>query len=217
MRRTRTPRSRPGFAAGRRPEAGDGVGPGLELALESLVDPATRGDPQSPLRWTCKSTRKLAEELTRQGHPVSHADGRRPAAAQPATACRPTARPRKAARHPDRNAQFEHINARSSAFQRRGQPVISVDTKKKELVGDFKNGGREWQPKGEPEEVRVHDFLDKELGKAIPYGVYDLTGNQGWVSVGIDHDTAEFAVETHPPLVAARWAASAIRRRRPSC
>jgi transposase len=169
--------------------------PTLAQALEALVEPTTRGDPRSPLRWTCKSTRNLAEELQRQGHTV----GYRTVAAllhllgYSLQALRKT---REGAAHPDRNAQFEHINRQVRAFQRRGQPVISVDTKKKELVGDFKNGGQEWQPQGTPEPVRTHDFVDKKLGKVIPYGVYDPTHNAGWVSVGIDHDTAYFAAET---------------------
>jgi hypothetical protein len=180
---------RPG--AGRKPLTQ--TDPGLEAALDRLVDPATRGHPESPLRWTCKSTRKLAEELQRQGHPV----GERTVAAllrqagYSLQACRKT---REGASHPDRNAQFVYINEQVLRCQRRRQPVISVDTKKKELVGDFKNAGQEWQPQGEPEEVRVHDFPDPRLGKAIPYGVYDITSNEGWVSVGIDHDTAQFAV-----------------------
>jgi hypothetical protein len=166
--------------------------PELLAALEALVDPVTRGDPESPLRWTCKSTSTLARELTKQRHPVSaRTVGRLLRAA--GYSLQGNRKTKEGGAHPDRNAQFEHINATVKQFQRRGQPVISVDTKKKELVGDFKNGGREWQPQGEPEEVRVHDFLDKKLGKAIPYGVYDLTNNQGWVSVGIDHDTARFA------------------------
>jgi hypothetical protein len=166
----------------------------LAAALERLVDPATRGDPESPLRWTCKSTTQLAGELTRRGHPVSPSTvGRLLRAA--GYSLQGNRKTREGGDHPDRNAQFEHITATVRAFQRRGQPVISVDTKKKELVGDFKNGGREWHPKGEPEEVRVHDFVDKKLGKAIPYGVYDLTRNEGWVSVGTDHDTARFAAE----------------------
>jgi Rhodopirellula transposase DDE domain len=168
--------------------------PELSAALESLVDPSTRGDPQSPLRWTCKSTTQLASALTRQGHPASPSTvGRLLKAA--GYSLQGNHKTKEGGGHPDRNAQFEHINDTVKMFQRRGQPVISVDTKKKELVGEFKNGGREWQPYGEPEEVRVHDFMDKELGKAIPYGVYDVTGNQGWVSVGIDHDTARFATE----------------------
>ena len=168
--------------------------PDLVEALEQLVDPATRGDPESALRWTCKSTTHLAQALTEQGHPVSprtvgrllNADG---------YSLQSNRKTKEGEDHPDRNAQFEHINATVKRFQHRGQPVISVDTKKKELVGPFKNGGREWQPLGEPEQVQVHDFIDQQLGKAIPYGVYDLSENQGWVSVGIDHDTARFATE----------------------
>lgn len=168
--------------------------PQLAAALERLVDPATRGDPQSPLRWTCKSTTQLAQELTRQGHPVSpRTVGRLLRAA--GYSLQSNRKTKEGANHPDRNARFEHINQTVKAFQRRGQPVISVDTKKKELVGNFKNGGREWRPEGEPTEVLVHDFMDKTLGKAIPYGVYDVTQNQGWVSVGIDHDTAQFAAQ----------------------
>jgi len=168
--------------------------PELIEALEKLVDPVTRGDPESPLRWTCKSTESLASELTAKGHKVSDSTvGRLLKSA--GYSLQSNRKTREGASHPDRNAQFEHINLTVRTFQDRGQPVISVDTKKKELVGDFKNGGREWQPTGKPEEVRVHDFLDKELGKAIPYGVYDIAKNKGWVSVGIDHDTARFATE----------------------
>jgi hypothetical protein len=166
--------------------------PDLLDALERLIGPATRGDPMSPLRWTCKSTNRLAEELTRQNHPVSD----RTVAMllkQQGYSLQANRKTREGASHPDRNAQFEYINQQVVAFQKRKQPVISVDTKKKELVGEFKNAGAEWQPKGQPEEVNVHDFPDKDLGKAIPYGVYDLACNEGWVSVGIDHDTAEFA------------------------
>jgi DDE family transposase len=167
--------------------------PGLRQALDALVDPATRGHPESPLRWTCKSTSKLAEELQHQGHAVSD----RTVAhllKQAGYSLQANRKTREGASHPDRNAQFEYINRRVMACQKRGQPVVSVDTKEKELVGEFKNVGEEWQPKGEPVEVHVHDFPDKELGKAIPYGVYDLASNEGWVSVGIDHDTAQFAV-----------------------
>jgi Rhodopirellula transposase DDE domain len=166
--------------------------PELLRALEELVDPATRGHPESPLRWTCKSTDKLAEELTQRNHPVSDRTVARllKLAGYSLQANRKT---REGSSHPDRNAQFEHINKQVLAFQKRKQPVISIDTKKKELVGEFKNPGQEWQPKGEPEKVNVHDFPDKQLGKAIPYGIYDLASNEGWVSVGIDHDTAEFA------------------------
>jgi hypothetical protein len=167
--------------------------PGLQQALDVLVDPATRGHPESPLRWTCKSTSKLAEELQSQGHAVSDRTVAHllKKAGYSLQANRKT---REGGSHPDRNAQFEYINKQVIAHEKRGQPVVSVDTKKKELVGEFKNVGEEWQPKGEPEEVKVHDFPDKKLGKAIPYGVYDLARNEGWVSVGIDHDTAQFAV-----------------------
>jgi hypothetical protein len=169
--------------------------PGLWAALDAMVDPVTRGHPESPLRWTCKSTRKLAEELCRQGHPVSDRTVARLLydAGYSLQANRKT---REGNGHPDRNAQFEYISQQVRRVQKRGQPVVSVDTKKKELVGDFKNPGEEWRPKGDPQKVRVHDFKDQELGKAIPYGVYDMTNNQGWVSVGIDHDTAYFATNT---------------------
>ena len=163
--------------------------------LERLVDPATRGDPMSPLRWTCKSTRKLSDELQRRGHDVSHQTVALLLHAS-RYSLQSNRKTREGGSHPDRNAQFELINARVLAFQKRKQPVISVDTKKKEQIGDFKNHGEEWQPEGQPEEVRAKDFLDKRLGKVIPYGLYDQTLNKGWVSVGIDHDTAEFATET---------------------
>jgi hypothetical protein len=169
------------------------INPQLLKALEELVDPVTRGDPESPLRWTCKSTTKLAEELSRQSFQVSD----RTVAAllkEAGYSLQANRKTREGTQHPDRNAQFEHINTQVKSFLRQKQPVISVDTKKKELVGDFRNSGREWHPKGRPAEVRVHDFLDKQLGKAIPYGVYDLASNQGWVSVGITSDTAQFAV-----------------------
>jgi hypothetical protein len=166
--------------------------PTLTAALEALLEPLTRGDPESPLRWTCKSTRRLAQELSGQGHPV----GYRTVAwllHEAGFSLQANRKTREGNQHPDRNAQFAYINAQAQRFQKRRQPVISVDTKKKELVGDFKNGGRDWRPQGEPAEVRVHDFVDPKLGKAIPYGVYDVTHNQGWVNVGIDHDTAYFA------------------------
>lgn len=168
------------------------VDPELQAALDALVDPATRGHPESPLRWTCKSTATLAEELRRQNHPVSD---RTVAALLKVSgySLQANRKTREGAWHEDRNAQFEHINQRVLAFQRQGEPVVSIDTKKKELVGEFKNGGQEWEPQGQPVEVNVHDFPDKKLGKAIPYGVYDLASNEGWVSVGIDHDTAQFA------------------------
>ena len=168
--------------------------PGLWEALETLVEPMSRGDPRSPLRWTCKSTTQLARELTRQAHPISPwtVGSLLKAAGYTLQSNRKT---KEGASHPDRNAQFEYINVTVQSFQQRGQPVISVDTKKKELVGPFSNGGQEWRPRGEPEEVKVHDFMDKTLGKAIPYGVYDVSQNEGWVSVGMDHDTARFAVQ----------------------
>jgi Rhodopirellula transposase DDE domain len=168
------------------------IDPGLLQALDALVDPATRGHPESPLRWTSKSTRKLAEELQRQNHSVTD----RTVAAllkQSGYSLQANRKSKEGSSHPDRNAQFEHISRQVIACQRRNQPVVSVDTKKKELVGEFKNAGEEWQPKGEPERVKVHDFPEKKLGKAIPYGVYDMARNEGWVSVGIDHDTAQFA------------------------
>ena len=163
--------------------------------LDALVDPCSRGDPISPLRWTCKSTTRLAEELARRGHSVSQRSVCDLLAKLDFSLQAPR-KTREGTRHPDRDAQFGHIARTVTAFQQSGDPVISVDAKKKELVGDFHNGGQEWQPKGEPEEVRTHDFIDRELGKVAPYGVYDLTANAGWVSVGIDHDTAEFAVES---------------------
>lgn len=171
------------------------IDPGLWDALDALIDPLTRGDPESPLRWTCKSTRRLAQELCRQGHPISD----RTVATllnDMGYSLQANRKTREGSSHPDRNAQFEYINAQVRRLQKRGQPVVSVDTKKKELIGKFKNGGQEWQPRGEPEAVNTHDFQDKNLGKAIPYGVYDLANNQGWVSVGIDHDTAYFAAHT---------------------
>ena len=169
--------------------------PGLEEALDALIDPVTRGDPESPLRWTCKSTRRLAEELCRRAHPVS---ARTVAALLKGMgySLQANRKTREGGTHPDRNAQFEYISGQTRRLQKRGQPVVSVDTKKKELLGDFKNAGRQWRPAGVPEEVRVHDFADPALGKAIPYGVYDVANNQGWVSVGVSHDTAYFAART---------------------
>lgn len=163
--------------------------------LEALVEPATCGDPQSPLRWTCKSTRNLAAALVRQGHPVSHHTVAR-MLQEMDYSLQANRKTLERASHPDRNAQFEHIYHRVRSYQDRGQPVVSVDTKKKELVGNFKNPGGEWRPKRQPEKVRSKDFKDKQLGKVAPYGVYDLTANDGWVSVGIDHDTARFATES---------------------
>jgi hypothetical protein len=169
--------------------------PKLLLALENLVDPGSRGDPMSPLRWTCKSAAKLASELGSKGYRASERSVNRLLHAL-GYSLQSNRKTIEGGDHPDRDAQFQYINRRVKAFQRLGQPVVSVDTKKKELVGQFRNGGREWRPKGCPEEVKVHDFIDKDLGKAIPYGVYDQTYNTGWVCVGVDHDTAEFAVET---------------------
>ncbi len=169
--------------------------PSLRQDIERLVQPATRGDPESPLRWTCKSTRQLAAALQAQGHVV----GRQKVAdllAELGYSLQANRKTREGADNPDRDAQFNYINKQVAAFLRGDQPVISVDTKKKELVGDFKNAGQEWRPQGEPELVNGHDFPDPELGKANPYGVYDQGANVGWVSVGTDHDTAEFAVES---------------------
>jgi hypothetical protein len=166
--------------------------PGMSKLLATLVEPMARGDPEQSLRWTCKSTSKLAAELRKQGFQV----GARTVAKElkdQEFSLQSNRKTREGQSHPDRNEQFAHINEQVLGFQRREQPAVSVDTKKKELVGDFKNSGREWRPRGEPEEVRVHDFRDPTVNKAIPYGVYDLTRNEGWVSVGIDHDTARFA------------------------
>ncbi|HYB35602.1 MAG TPA: ISAzo13 family transposase [Mycobacterium sp.] len=187
-------------AAGRVRRAGAGrprlreSEPGVVAALERLVDPATRGDPESPLRWTSKSTRTLADELGAQGHSVAprtvakllHESG---------YSLQATRKTREGAAHPDRDAQFRYLSGQINAHLGTGDPVVSVDTKKKELVGRYKNGGREWQPTGEPEQVEVYDFIG-EAGKAIPYGVYDVAANAAWVSVGRDHDTAAFAVAT---------------------
>jgi hypothetical protein len=169
--------------------------PKLRAALVALVEPGQRGDPMSPLRWTTISTRRLAEQLTAAGHAVSAwtvANLLR----ELGFSLQGNAKQLEGRQHPDRDAQFGYLNAAASEHLAAGQPVISVDTKKKELVGAFKNGGREYRPTGQPEPVNVHDFIDKELGKAIPYGVYDLAGDTGWVSVGTDHDTAAFAVAT---------------------
>jgi len=169
--------------------------PEIVAALNQLVEPTTRGDPMSPLRWTLKSTRVLSQELARQGFAASHTTvGVLLRGMGYSLQC--TRKTREGSRHEDRDGQFRRINDLVSDYQRRRQPVISVDAKKKELVGDFANRGREWQPKGRPVAVRVHDFMDEDLGKAIPYGVYDLTRNDGLVSVGVTHDTAEFAVAT---------------------
>ena len=163
--------------------------------LNALVEPSERGDPMSPLRWTCKSLRRLAAALRAQGHQISHTVVGN-LLKQQKFSLQANRKTREGDSHPDRDAQFVYLNELVKAALAAGQPVISVDTKKKELVGNFKNGGREWRPQGDPEEVRVHDFLIKELGRAVPYGVYDLAADAGWVSVGIDHDTAAFAVNT---------------------
>ena len=163
--------------------------------LLALVEPTTRGDPESPLRWSCKSLRRLAEELQKQGHCVSHVVVGQLLKTE-GFSLQGNAKVIEGNQSPDRDAQFEHISATVSAALALGKPVISVDTKKKELVGQFKNGGKEWHPKGDPTHVKVHDFVDPDLGRASPYGVYDVGADQGWVSVGTDHDTAAFAVQT---------------------
>ena len=164
-------------------------------SLERLVEPVTRGDPESPLRWTCKSVSKLAQALRQQGHRVSPKTVYSLLKAM-GYSLQSNRKTREGQDHPDRNAQFEYIATTVEQFQQQHRPVISIDTKKKELVGNFHNQGQQWEPQGEPTEVNVHDSPDKTLGKAIPYGIYDLTQNQGWVNVGIDHDTAQFAVES---------------------
>jgi transposase len=166
---------------------------GLTADLEALVEPTAPGDPDSPLRWTTKSVRRLEGELAAMGHTASH----RLVAEilhELGYSLQANQKTREGTAHPDRDAQFRYINEQVRRYQKKGHPAVSVDTKKKELVGDFKNPGREWRPKGRPERVRVHDFLIPEQGKAIPYGVYDLQRNEGWVSVGLDHDTGSFAV-----------------------
>jgi hypothetical protein len=191
----------PQLAPGRLRRAGGGrkslvsQDKGLLADLLALVEPSERGDPMSPLRWTCKSLRRLARELTALGHQISHTVVGE-LLKQQKFSLQGNQKTKEGASHPDRDAQFAHINRSVTEALAAKQPVISVDTKKKELVGDFRNGGREWHPQGKPEEVRVHDFLIKDLGRAVPYGVYDLAANAGWVSVGMDHDTAAFAVQT---------------------
>ena len=171
------------------------IDPTLRDDLNRLVEPTSRGDPESPLRWTCKSVRKLADELKAQGHQTSH----RMVAEllhDLGYSLQANQKTLEGSEHPDRNAQFEHLNGAVQQQLWAGEPTISVDTKKKELIGPFKNGGRELRPKGEPEQVRVHDFIIRELGRVTPYGVYDVAQNEAWVSVGVDHDTAAFAVES---------------------
>jgi transposase len=190
-----TKQRRPG--AGRKPLTAHT--PQLAKALDSLMEPYTSGDPMRPLRWTCKSTQKLAAQLTSQGFKIS-ARSISKLLKEQGYSLQSNRKRHEGSHHPDRNAQFEYINTMVEEFQKRGSPVISVDTKKKELVGLYKNSGQEWQPKGQPLEVSAYDFIDPEKGKAIPYGIYDPILNQGWVSVGVDHDTAEFAVSS-----IARW------------
>src|SRR5215216_3486277 len=171
------------------------VDPTLREDLENLISPTERGDPESPLRWTSKSLRHLAKELKHLGHQTSH----RMVAEllhELGYSLQGNRKTLEGSSHPDRDAQFEHINSQAQEYSATSDPVISVDTKKKELVGEFKNGGREWHPEGIAPRVKVHDFPDPELGRAVPYGVYDVAGNSGWVSVGVDHDTSSFAVET---------------------
>ncbi|WP_251485716.1 ISAzo13 family transposase, partial [Actinacidiphila cocklensis] len=168
---------------------------GLRPALLALVEPDERGDPMSPLRWTVKSTRALARELTLAGHKVS-ADTVADLLREEGFSLQAAAKTLEGAQHADRDAQFRYLNERAREHRDAGQPVISVDAKKKELVGDFKNSGRQWRPAGDPVQVGVHDFADPQLGKAVPYGIYDIEANTGWVNVGTDHDTAAFAVES---------------------
>lgn len=169
--------------------------PDLVAALDALVDPVTRGDPESALRWTTKSTSKLAAELTAQGHKVSATTVRK-LLKQSGYSLQSNAKTIEGKQHPDRDGQFGYLNEQAMLFTEAGDPVISVDTKKKELVGDFAAKGREFEPQGEPRKVRTHDFVDKDLGKVAPYGVYDIAANSGWVNVGTDADTAQFAVES---------------------
>jgi transposase len=168
--------------------------PELVADLDRLVEPTTRGEPDSPLRWACKSAQHLAKALREMGHRISGRTVTR-LLHEMGYSLQANAKLKEGKQHPDRDAQFAYLNEQVRQHQAEGAPVLSVDTKKKELVGEFKNGGREWQPKGQPEAVNVHDFLSQGLGKAIPYGIYDVSRNSGWVSVGIDHDTASFAVE----------------------
>ena len=170
--------------------------PQLLSAIERIVDPATRGDPMAPLKWISKSLSHIVNELGEKGYSISSTTLSKLLRDELDYSLQALQKTREGRSHPDRDAQFQYINRQCQDFQKRGQPVISVDSKKKELVGDFKNGGREWHPTGEPESVRIHDFEDKQKGKVTPHGIYDIGRNQGWVSVGIDHDTAEFAVDS---------------------
>jgi len=192
----------PGVVDGRQRRPGGGRKSVLEKqpqvlqAIEQIVDPATRGDPMAPLKWTSKSVSHIVSELSQQGYAIGATTVRKVLQEELEYSLQALQKTREGISHPDRDAQFHYINGQCQAFQQRQQPVISVDSKRKELVGDFKNGGHEWHRKGKPEPVRTHDFEDKEKGKATPGGVYDIGRNQGWVSVGIDHDTAEFAVDS---------------------
>jgi hypothetical protein len=203
------PEGRVRRSGGGRKSAGENQ-PGFGVALAELVEPSARGDPEGPLRWTCKSTSKLSLELSRAGFDVGPRTVAKELKRQEFS-LQSNRKTREGQSHPDRDAQFAYINQQVMAFQRDDQPAISVDTKKKELVGDFKNAGREWRPHGKPVEVAVHDFPDPKVKKAIPYGVYDLTRNEGWVSVGIDHDTARFAAAS-----IRRWWKKMGRRRYPA-
>lgn len=194
-------RSRRAGGGRKRAEAHDAE---LTAALDALIDPVTRGDPMSPLRWTCKSTRNLADTLTGQGHQVSDYVVRRLLHEEGYSLQAPVKANERGSQHPDRNAQFEYLNARAAEHLAAGLPVISVDAKKKEKVGEYKNGGAEWEPRGSPPRVNVHDFIDPEQGKVTPFGVYDVGRNAGWVSVGTDHDTGAFAVHT----IASWWASA---------
>ena len=192
----------PGVVDGRQRRPGGGrksvlaKQPQVLHAIEQIVDPATRGDPMAPLKWTSKSVSHIISELSHQGYAIGATTVRKLLQEELEYSLQALQKTREGLSHPDRDAQFHYINGQCQAFQQRQQPVISVDSKRKELVGDFKNGGHEWHRKGKPEPVRTHDFEDKEKGKATPRGVYDIGRNQGWVSVGIDHDTAEFAVDS---------------------
>src|SRR5438874_2139097 len=189
------------------------VDPGLRPALLALVEPDMRGDPESPLRWTTKSLRVLAAELACQGHRAS-ADTVADLLHEMGFSLQGNAKTVEGRQNPDRDQQFRYINEQARAHRQAGDPVVSVDTKKKELVGAYKNGGREWRPKGDPAQVSTHDYVDPELGKAIPYGIYDLAANTGWVNVGTDHDTAAFAVESIRRWWQARGQATYPRARR---
>ncbi len=183
------------------------LNPGLSKALDALIEPTTRGDPESPLRWTITGSSTIAEELTAQGHPISP-QAVRNMLRDKDYSLQANRKTQEGKQHPDRDAQFRYISNRAKDLRRRNQPIVSVDTKKKENIGNLKNKGRRWRPKGKPEKVKVHDFIDKELGKVAPYGVYDIVGNTGWVSVGISCDTAEFAVNS----IKKWWAKMGIRR-----